>query len=71
QIKKLENLDLNQIAVAYDEKKLMFPLIRRLGELGDMAIRIEKLDDVINRGILYMNLMELGLDNPYSDNITA
>ncbi|MEM2526088.1 MAG: hypothetical protein QXE47_00135 [Candidatus Anstonellales archaeon] len=71
QIKKLENLDLNQIAVAYDEKKLMFPLIRRLGELGNMAIRIEKLDDVINRGILYMNLMELGLDNPYSDNITA
>ncbi len=81
QIKKLENLDLNQIAVAYDENnqniktykniKLIFPLIRRLGELGNMAIRIEKLDDVTNQGILYMNLMELGLDNPYSDNITA
>ncbi|MEM0356645.1 MAG: hypothetical protein QW465_02745 [Candidatus Anstonellales archaeon] len=71
QIKRLENLDLNQNAITYKNKQLkpLLALARHLAELGDMAIRIKKLDDVTSQGILYMNFIEL--DNPHSDNITA
>ncbi|MEM0382762.1 MAG: hypothetical protein QXD88_00550 [Candidatus Anstonellales archaeon] len=71
QIKRLENLDLNQNAITYKNKQLkpLLALARHLAGLGDMAIRIKKLDDVTSQGILYMNF--IGLDNPHSDNITA
>ncbi|MEM0456033.1 MAG: hypothetical protein QXI75_01915 [Candidatus Anstonellales archaeon] len=71
QIKRLENLDLNQNTITYKNKQLkpLLALARHLAGLGDMAIRIKKLDDVTSQGILYMNF--IGLDNPHSDNITA
>ncbi|MEM0470771.1 MAG: hypothetical protein QXL02_00615 [Candidatus Anstonellales archaeon] len=71
QIKRLENLDLNQNTITYKNKQLkpLLALVRHLAGLGDMAIRIKKLDDVTSQGILYMNF--IGLDNPHSDNITA
>ncbi|MEM1688679.1 MAG: hypothetical protein QW785_01610 [Candidatus Anstonellales archaeon] len=73
QIKRLENLELNQNTITYKyENKQLKPLLaltRHLARLGDIAIRIKKLDDVTSQGILYMNFIEL--DNPHSDNITA
>ncbi|MEM1893923.1 MAG: hypothetical protein QXV16_02050 [Candidatus Anstonellales archaeon] len=73
QIKRLENLELNQNTITYKYKnkqlKPLLALARHLAGLGDMAIRIKKLDDVTSQGILYMNF--IGLDNPHSDNITA